>query len=79
MFSDYPYYFEVKTNLGKSMKVYVKEVGYNILILAFADKNGDLQTARYEKNSIDVKIMISAFLQEYDIILDSVKNAIINK
>ena len=74
MYNDYPYYFEVETNLGKSILVYVKELGYNMLMLAFTDKNGEIQTARYEKNSIDVKVMISAFLQEYDIIVDSVSS-----
>lgn len=75
MFSEYPYYFEVKTNLNKTINVYVKETGANFITIAFIDKNNKIQKARYEKNSIDIKIMISAYLQEFDIIVDSVNNA----
>jgi uncharacterized LabA/DUF88 family protein len=75
MFSEYPYYFQVKTNINKIINVYVKETGFNFITIAFIDKNNVLQKARYEKNSIDIKIMISAFLQEYDIIVDNVFNA----
>lgn len=77
-FSEYNYYFEVTTNLNKTIYVYTKESGYTFLTFAFEDKNGEIQTGRYEKNSIDVKILISAFLQEFGIIVDSVKNAISN-
>lgn len=74
-FSEYTYYFKVQTNLNKSLTVYVKENGYNFLNFAFEDKNGKIQMAKYERNNIDVKILISAFLQEFGIIADSIKNA----
>ena len=79
MFDNYPYYFEVITNLKKKINVYVKELGYNMLIFAFVDKFGNVQTARYERNSIDIKVLISAFLQEFEIIVDSITNAVENK
>jgi len=69
---DYDYIFEVKTNMNKIINVFVKENDYK-LHFSFYDSKGELQTTKYDKFSIDVKILVAAFLDEFGIIVDYIK------
>lgn len=69
---DYDYIFEVKTNMNKIIDVFVKEISYK-LHFYFYDSYGELQTTKYDKFSIDVKILVAAFLDEFGIIVDDIK------